>query len=205
MEPLAKSCGLFRKDRARKQANRDHGHLAWIDTDKPPAACRFHTMPAKIFIDGEAGTTELGIHVRLQADRGIELLSLPPGQRKDKGAKKALMEDADIVVLCLPDDAAREAVAIASTLGERSPRILDASTAHRVAKGWIDGFPELAPGQAEAIKNAKFVANPGCYATGAIALLRPLVDAGLLPSRLSGLNPCGVGIFGRRQGDDCRL
>ena len=113
---------------------------------------------------------------------GVELLSLPPKQRKDPGAKKALMEKADIAVLCLPDDAARESVAIAAALGETSPRVLDTSTAHRVAKGWTYGFPELEPGQAEAIKRARFVANPGCYATGAIALLRPLVDAGLLPA-----------------------
>ena len=112
----------------------------------------------------------------------FELLSLPPKQRKDPGAKKALMEKADIAVLCLPDDAARESVAIAAALGETSPRVLDTSTAHRVAKGWTYGFPELEPGQAEAIKRARFVANPGCYATGAIALLRPLVDAGLLPA-----------------------
>jgi N-acetyl-gamma-glutamyl-phosphate reductase len=92
------------------------------------------------------------------------------------------MEQASIVVLCLPDEAARESVAIALTMGEKSPRILDASTAHRVADGWTYGFPELKPGQAEAIKKARFVANPGCYATGAVALLRPLVDTGLLPA-----------------------
>jgi N-acetyl-gamma-glutamyl-phosphate reductase len=139
-------------------------------------------MPAKIFIDGESGTTGLGIHARLDSFPGVELLSLPPKQRKDPGAKKALMEKADIAVLCLPDVAARESVAIAAALGETSPRVLDTSTAHRVAKGWTYGFPELEPGQAEAIKRARFVANPGCYATGAIALLRPLVDAGLLPA-----------------------
>jgi N-acetyl-gamma-glutamyl-phosphate reductase len=139
-------------------------------------------MSARIFIDGEAGTTGLGIHSRLDSLPGIELFSLPPNQRKDPGAKKALMERASIVVLCLPDEAARESVAIAAALGEKSPRILDASTAHRVAKGWTYGFPELEPGQAEAIKRARFVANPGCYATGAIALLRPLVDKGLLPA-----------------------
>jgi N-acetyl-gamma-glutamyl-phosphate reductase len=139
-------------------------------------------MPAKIFIDGESGTTGLGIHARLDSLPGVELLSLPPKQRKDPGAKKALMEKADIAVLCLPHDAARESVAIAAALGETSPRVLDTSTAHRVAKGWTYGFPELEPGQAEAIKRARFVANPGCYATGAIALLRPLVDAGLLPA-----------------------
>ena len=139
-------------------------------------------MPAKIFIDGDAGTTGLGIRARLNLLTEIELLNLPPKQRKDPGAKKALMEQADIVVLCLPDEAAREAVAIASSLGEKIPRVLDASTAHRVAKGWTYGFPELAHGQAKAIAKARFVANPGCYATGAIALLRPLVDAGLLPA-----------------------
>jgi len=139
-------------------------------------------MPAKIFIDGEAGTTGLGIRARLDSVPGVELLNLPPKQRKDPGAKKALMEQASIVVLCLPDEAARESVAIAAALGEKGPRILDASTAHRVAKGWTYGFPELGPGQAEAIKRARFVANPGCYATGAIALLRPLVDKVLLPA-----------------------
>jgi N-acetyl-gamma-glutamyl-phosphate reductase len=139
-------------------------------------------MRAKIFIDGDAGTTGLGIRAGLEAHPGVELLRLPPNRRKDPGAKKALMEHADIVVLCLPDEAARESVAMALTMSEKSPRILDASTAHRVAKGWTYGFPELKPGQAEAIKRARLVANPGCYATGAIALLRPLVDAGLLPA-----------------------
>ena len=139
-------------------------------------------MTAKIFIDGESGTTGLGIRARLEAYPKIELLGLPADQRKDPAAKQAAMEQADIVVLCLPDEAAREAAAIAAALGDRSPRILDASTAHRVAEGWTYGFPELAPGQAEAIASARRVANPGCYATGAIALLRPLVDKGLLPA-----------------------
>jgi len=139
-------------------------------------------MSAKIFIDGESGTTGLGIRARLEIHPEIELLSLPPKQRKDPGAKQALMEQADIVVLCLPDAAARESVAIVASMGDRRPRILDASSAHRVAKGWTYGFPELGSGQAETIASAKRVANPGCYATGAIALLRPLVDKGLLPA-----------------------
>jgi N-acetyl-gamma-glutamyl-phosphate reductase len=139
-------------------------------------------MPAKIFIDGEAGTTGVGIRARLKGQSDFEVLSLLPKQRKDPGAKKALMEQADIVVLCLPDEAAREAVSIAVSIGEKSPRVLDASTAHRVAKGWTYGFPELSHGQAKAIAKARFVTNPGCYATGAIALLRPLVDKGLLPA-----------------------
>jgi N-acetyl-gamma-glutamyl-phosphate reductase len=138
-------------------------------------------MPVKIFIDGEAGTTGLGIRTRLHAWPDIELVALPAKLRKDPAAKKEVMSKADIVVLCLPDEAAREAAALAASLGARAPCLLDASTAHRVAEGWTYGFPELEPGQAEAIRRARFVANPGCYATGAIALLRPLVDAGLVP------------------------
>lgn len=139
-------------------------------------------MQARIFIDGAAGTTGLGISARLASHPAIERKSLAPEQRKDPEAKKALMESVDVVILCLPDDAARETVALAKAMGDKAPRILDASTAHRVAEGWTYGFPELASGQAEAIKTARLVSNPGCYATGAIALLRPLVDAGLVPS-----------------------
>ncbi len=135
---------------------------------------------ARIFIDGEAGTTGLGIRDRLSGRAGIELVSIDPAQRKDPQAKRALMAGVDIVVLCLPDEAAKETVALADSLPGGGPRILDASTAHRVALGWTYGFPELMTGQAQAIASARRVANPGCYATGAIALLRPLVDAGLI-------------------------
>jgi len=137
---------------------------------------------ARVFIDGEAGTTGLGIRDRLRGVPGIELLSLTGDARKDPAARRDRMAEADLVVLCLPDAAARESVALADSLGNRSPKIVDASTAHRVAPGWVYGFPEMEPGQAERVRAARKVTNPGCYPTGAIALLRPLVDAGLLPA-----------------------
>lgn len=136
---------------------------------------------ATIFIDGEAGTTGLGIRERLAGRDDLKLLSIAPERRKDASARRDLMAEASLVILCLPDVAAREAVALADGLGHHAPRILDASTAHRVASGWAFGFAELVAGQARAIAQAKRVANPGCYSTGAIALLRPLVDAGLIP------------------------
>ncbi len=137
---------------------------------------------AKIFIDGEAGTTGLEIREKLGGERDIELVSIAPEHRKDPGAKTELLASVDIAVLCLPDEAARETAGIIASLGDDGPRVLDASTAHRVDPDWVYGFPELAKGQGEHIAGARRVANPGCYATGAIALLRPLIDAGLLPS-----------------------
>jgi N-acetyl-gamma-glutamyl-phosphate reductase len=138
-------------------------------------------MVAKVFIDGEAGTTGLEIREKLAGRRDIDVVSIAAERRKDKDAKRELLTQVDAVVLCLPDEGAKEAAELVDGLGDAGPKVLDASTAHRVAPGWTYGFPELTKEQPDAIASARRVANPGCYATGAIALLRPLIDAGLIP------------------------
>ena len=133
-----------------------------------------------VFIDGEAGATGVAIRARLQAHPDVVIKSLPFELRKDRTARQDIMAEVDAVILCLPDEAAREAAAMADELGSDAPKLLDASTAHRIDPDWTYGFPEMVEGQAERIAAAQKVANPGCYPTGAIGLLRPLVMAGLI-------------------------
>jgi N-acetyl-gamma-glutamyl-phosphate reductase len=148
-------------------------------TQQSPAAGA--SRQASVFVDGGSGTTGLGINERLRLQKDVVVKSIADDKRKDPAAKRALMEEVDLVILCLPDEAAKETVALIDSMGANAPKVLDASTAFRVAPDWTYGFPELAPDQAAKIKAAHKVSNPGCYPTGGIALLRPLVDAGLLP------------------------
>ena len=136
-------------------------------------------MKPKIFIDGEHGTTGLQIRARLADRSDIEVISIPVEKRKDPAARADFLRKADVAILCLPDDAAKESVAL---IGDADTRVIDASTAHRVAKGWAYGFPEMDREQAKKIAGAKLVANPGCWPQGPIATLRPLVTAGIIPA-----------------------
>jgi N-acetyl-gamma-glutamyl-phosphate reductase len=136
-------------------------------------------MKPKIFIDGEHGTTGLQIRQRLAKRDDIEVLSIPEAERRNQVIREQLLREADFAILCLPDDASREAVAM---IGDHGTRVIDASTAFRVTEGWTYGMPELDREQAEKIASAQFVANPGCWPQGPIATLRPLVKAGLIPA-----------------------
>jgi len=141
-----------------------------------------HGKKPSVFVDGGSGTTGLGINERLRLSDEIAVRSIAEESRKDPGAKRALMEEVDLVILCLPDDAARQTVSLVDEMGPRAPKVLDASTAFRTHPDWTYGFPELCAGQPARIAAARKVSNPGCYPTGAVALLRPLIDAGLLPA-----------------------
>lgn len=136
-------------------------------------------MSVRVFIDGEAGTTGLQIRERLAGRRDIEILSIAPERRKELAARAELLNSADVAILCLPDAAALESV---SLIKNDSTRVIDASSAHRVNPDWAYGFPEMTKDHAEIISNARFVSNPGCYPQGVIATVRPLLEAGLIPS-----------------------
>ena len=163
-------------------------------------------MTHTVFIDGEEGTTGLQIRDRLAGRAELEFIRLPDADRKDPAARRTALNEADLAILCLPDDAARDAV---SMIDNSRTRVIDASTAHRVAEGWVYGFPEMLPDQTQRIADTKRVTNPGCYPTGAIALLRPLVDAEILPpdhsvciNAVSGYSGGGKSLIARMENAD---
>lgn len=138
-------------------------------------------MKHRVFVDGQEGTTGLRIHEYLAQRADIEVLRIDPERRKDASERARLLNEADVAFLCLPDAAAREAAALVT-----NPQtcLIDASTAHRTAPGWVFGMPELAPGQRDKLRAAKRISNPGCHSSAFILLLRPLVDAGIVPKEL---------------------
>ncbi len=141
-----------------------------------------NAMKPKIFIDGEHGTTGLQIRERLAKRDDLEILSLAHELRRDDALRAEMLNDCDVAILCLPDDAAREAVSLIGGGGNSRTRIIDTSTAHRTHADWVFGFAEISAGQAKLIANAKRISNPGCYSTGAIALVKPLIDVGIMSS-----------------------
>jgi N-acetyl-gamma-glutamyl-phosphate reductase len=136
-------------------------------------------MAPKIFIDGEAGTTGLQIRERLSVRDDLEVVSINPDKRKDLGARAEILNSVDLAILCLPDEAARESVGL---IASNSVKVIDASTAHRTASGWTYGFPEMSREHRRRVAESQRVSNPGCYPTGFIGLVRPLVEAGLIPA-----------------------
>lgn len=169
-------------------------------------------MLPKVFIDGRTGTTGLRIYEWMAGREDMELLALPLELRRSPEHRRDRIVESDVSILCLPDDAAEE---VAGWVGEADTRLIDASTAHRVADGWVYGLPELAPDQREAISQANYVSNPGCYPTGFLLLVRPLIDAGLLSrdaplsvNALSGYSGGGTSMIARWEDPDtglCRL
>jgi len=163
-------------------------------------------MTYRIFIDGGAGTTGLQVHDRLAAHPLVEPVVLDDARRKDAGARRVMMGDCDLTILCLPDDSARESAAMAAEIGAR---VIDASSAHRTAEGWAYGFAELAGDVRAGIADARQISNPGCYPTGLLAMARPLVDAGLIPAdaaltvpAVSGYSGGGKGMIARHKDGD---